>query len=79
MQTRPIRSLLAFVSLIALGCAAGCQTPQQYLDSLKGEGFPGWNSEMGGGVRGADPNAKPSGYFFNRKSEQIEQSLGGSF
>ena len=80
MQTRPIRSRLVFLGLVVACCAVGCQTtPQQYFESLKGEGFPGWNSELGGTVRGADPNAKPSGFFTDRRSEQIEQSLGGSF
>lgn len=78
MQTRPI-FLCGLLGLIA-ALGAGCQTtPQQYLESLKGNGFTGWSSEMGGGVRGADPNAKPSGFFTDRRSEQIEQSLGGGF
>lgn len=57
---------------------SGCRTPQQYIESLKGDGFPEWSDSLGGSVR-ANPNAKPSGYFTDRRSEQIEQSLGGGF
>ena len=63
----------------ALACA-GCQTtPRQYWDSLKGKGFPEWNGAMAGGVRGKPSDAKPNGYFTDRRSEQIEQNLGGDF
>ena len=46
---------------------------------MKGDGFPESSDSLGGGIRGANPNAKPSGYFTDRRSEQIEQSLGGGF
>ena len=72
------RSLLFAASLLLL-TAAGCQTPQQWLDSMKGDGFPEWSDTLGGGVRSANPNAKPSGFFTDRRSEQIEKSLGGGF
>jgi hypothetical protein len=56
-------------------CAAGCSTtPRQAWESLKGEGFPGWSESAG--VRGAT-NAKSSGFFTDRRSEQIEKDLGG--
>ena len=58
---------------------AGCQTPQQYYESLKGDGFPAWSDSLGSGVRGDAPTAKPSGFFTDRRSEQIERSLGGGF
>jgi hypothetical protein len=64
---------------VALLCASGCRAPQQYIESLKGDGFPEWSDSLGGSVRGANPNAKPSGFFTDRRSEQIEQSLGGGF
>jgi len=51
-------------------------TPRQYWDSLKGEGFPDWNETLGTGVRGST-TARPSGFFTDRRSEQIEQRLGG--
>ena len=78
MQTRSIRILFGLLTLAA-ALSAGCQAPQQYFESLKGNGFTGWSSEVGEGVRSADPNAKPSGFFTDRRSEQIEQSLGGGF
>ena len=46
---------------------------------MKGDGFPEWTDTLGGGVRSANPNAKPSGFFTDRRSEQIEKSLGGGF
>ena len=58
---------------------AGCSmTPRAYWDSLKGEGFPGWSESLSSGVRGKK-DAKPSGFFTDRRSEQIEQDLGGGF
>jgi len=70
---------IAAILAAALSCA-GCQTtPRQYWDSLKGDGFPEWSSAMGGGVRGKPSDAKPSGFFTDRRSEQIEQNLGGGF
>src|SRR5687767_11600908 len=53
-----VRSL--FVLLLLIG---GCQSPRQFWDSLKGEGFPEWNGKMAGGMRGKSPEAKPSGFF----------------
>jgi hypothetical protein len=59
--------------------ATGCQTPQQWLNSMKGDGFPEWSDNLGSSVRAADSKAKPSGFFTDRRSEQIEQNLGGGF
>jgi hypothetical protein len=71
---------LPLISAVLL-CAAGCTvtpgqtwTPRQAWESLKGEGFPGWSDTSS--VRGAKA-AKPSGFFTDRRSEQIEKDLGG--
>jgi hypothetical protein len=69
---------LVALSLLLL-TAAGCRSPQAWLESMKGDGFPESSDSLGAGIRGANPNAKPSGFFTDRRSEQIEQSLGGSF
>jgi hypothetical protein len=69
-------SLVAIAVLVAAGCTT---TPRQYWESLKGDGFPGWSESMGSGVRGNVSDAKPSGFFTDRRSEQIEQNLGGGF
>jgi hypothetical protein len=75
-----VSRILLLASSLLLVSAAGCQTPQQWLESMKGDGFPEWSDNLGGsGVRGANPNAKPSGFFTDRRSEQIEKSLGGGF
>jgi hypothetical protein len=65
----------------AMACAAGCiTTPRQYWSSLKGESFPGWSENMASASRGnGAKTAEPSGFFTNRKSEQIEKDLGGGF
>jgi hypothetical protein len=75
---RPSACFMILGAAIAL-LSAGCQTPQQYFESLKGDGFPSWSDTLGNSVRGDAPAAKPSGFFTDRRSEQIEQSLGGSF
>jgi len=62
--------------LAALSCAVGCtSSPRETWESLKGDGFPGWNDA---GVRG-NKDAKASGFFTDRRSEQIEKDLGGNF
>jgi hypothetical protein len=69
---RLLPPLLIFAALLpVLGCTT---TPQQTWESLKGEGFPGWSDTPG--IRGAKA-AKSSGYFTDRRSEQIEKDLGG--
>jgi hypothetical protein len=69
----------ASLALILLLLMTGCQTPRQLWDSLKGDGFPEWNGQMAGGMRAKSTEVKPSGFFTDRRSEQIEQSLGGGF
>jgi hypothetical protein len=65
--------------IAALACAEGCTaSPWQTWESLKGEGFPGWSESMTAGVRG-NSDAKASGFFTDRRSEQIEKDLGGNF
>jgi len=77
----PLAALTLF--LFTTGCAvlfAGCATtPSEYWQALKGEGFPEWNENMAAGSRGDPSRAKPSGFFTDRRSEQIEQNLGGGF
>jgi len=68
-------------AIVAAGLSApGCtMTPRQYWESLRGEGFTGWSDKAGAGVRGDTSAAKPSGFFTDRRSDQIEQDLGGGF
>ena len=70
-----------FLLIAAMLCAVGCTvtpqqtwTPRKAWESLKGEGFPGWSETSG--VRGTK-DAKSSGFFTDRRSEQIEKDLGG--
>ena len=66
---------LPLVVVPVLLCAAGCSmTPRQAWESLKGEGFPGWSETSS--VRGTK-EARSSGFFTDRRSEQIEKDLGG--
>lgn len=79
MNQRRLPSL-ALVTCAALAFSSGCTvTPQQYFEALKGDGFVGWNDATSAGVRGTAKEAKPSGFFTDRRSEQIERSLGGGF
>jgi len=76
MRLRPTARAACCI-LFTLLTGSGCtMTPRQYWDSLKGEGFPDWNETLGTGVRGST-TARPSGFFTDRRSEQIEQRLGG--
>jgi hypothetical protein len=73
MSVPPIRLLL--LVLATLFAAPGCA----WFDSLRGDGFQTWNQRMGGGMRGTDPSAQPSGFFTDKRSEQIEKNLGGGY
>ena len=72
-------SLVRCLVVASLLSSSGCQSPQRFWNSLKGEGFPEWNGQVAGGVRGKASEVKPSGFFTDRRSEQIEQNLGGGF
>jgi len=73
-------SLARLVVVAAAVCTAGCTTtPRQYWESLKGEGFPGWSQSIASDARSGANDAKPSGFFTDRRSEQIERDLGGNF
>ena len=56
-----VSRLLLFALSLLLLTAAGCQSPQTWFESMKGEGFPESSNSLGGTVRGGNPNAKPSG------------------
>jgi len=76
-MTHRSRQILLAAFAITAFCLAGCTTsPHQTWQSLKGEGFSGWNEQLGSGIR-ASNNAQPSGHFTDKRSEQIEQDLGG--
>jgi hypothetical protein len=75
-----LSSLTRLVVLITAACTTGCTTtPRQCWESLKGEGFPGWSESLASGARGNTKDARPSGFFTDRRSEQIERDLGGGF
>ena len=74
-MTAPRLCLLAIATL-ALAAAPGCA----WLDSVRGDGFQTWNQSLAGsGLRGNDSAAQPSGFFTDKRSEEIEKSLGGGF
>jgi hypothetical protein len=77
VRRTPSRRWLLAAVLGAFVASTGCQWCQAKMEQLKGEGFPEWSDS--GSPRGDVSNAKPSGYFTDRRSEQIEQSLGGGF
>lgn len=61
--------LFALALMIGMGGIVGCER-------YKGAGFPSWNQSMGG-MRGSSNDTKSSGFFTDRRSEQIEKNLGG--
>lgn len=72
--------LVVVATALALCALDGCTvTPREYWEALKGEGFPGWDESNSTGMRGNTKDVKPSGFFTDRRSEQIEKSLGGGF
>jgi hypothetical protein len=78
-SVRSLSSVLAALTAATALLAAGCTTtPRQFWDSLKGDGFPEWSDKLGSNVRSGPAQAgKPSGFFTDRRSEQIERDLGG--
>ncbi|QDU27301.1 hypothetical protein ETAA8_23880 [Anatilimnocola aggregata] len=76
MSGRCLRlTAISFGLAMCLVTGSGCQ----WYEKLKGPGFSHWNDSFGGGMRGKDPDAKPSGLFTDRRSEEIEKNLGGNF
>jgi hypothetical protein len=73
MSAAQLRLLL--LVLTALVCAPGCA----WFEALQGDGFQNWNQSLGSGMRGNDPAAQPSGFFTDKRSEEIEKNLGGGF
>jgi hypothetical protein len=72
-----VATIMLWLALVC-GCAAlvtGCH----WTDKLKGEGFPAWSDSIGAGARGNGTAAQPSGFFTDRRSEEIERNLGGGF
>ena len=63
--------LAAAVVLAAL--VSGCG----YFDKLKGTGFAGTREPVSGSLRGNADEAKPSGFFTDKRSDEIEKNLGG--
>ncbi len=76
MKSKTILALkLSLAASLCALAAGGCH----WAEGLKGEGFPAWSEAMGEGARGNGASARPSGFFTDRRSEQIEQNLGGGF
>ena len=76
---RPFSTILLAMAAAGLSAPGCTMTPRQYWDSLRGEGFPEWSDKTASGVRGDAKGAKPSGFFTDKRSDQIEQDLGGGF
>ena len=71
-----VRFRLIVLALLLCGAAPGCA----WYDSLRGEGFQTWNDSLGGGsMRGPTQSAEPSGFFTDKRSDQIEKNLGGGY
>jgi hypothetical protein len=71
-----VRIPCLLVVLLVCATAPGCA----WYDSLRGDGFQTWNDSLGGGsMRGPTESAEPSGFFTDKRSDQIEKNLGGGF
>jgi hypothetical protein len=70
-----VRQWVAACLLALVMLTSGCT----WLDPLRGEGFQEWSTGMSSGLRGNSKNAKGSGYFFDRRAEEIEKNLGGGY
>lgn len=66
---------LIAATLLVCATAPGCA----WYNSLRGDGFQSWNETLGGGMRGPTQAAQPSGFFTDKRSDQIEKNLGGGF
>jgi hypothetical protein len=62
--------VLALASLLAL--LSGCK----FYEQLRGNGFA-TRETVSEKIRGEDTDAKPSGYFTDKRSDEIEKHLGG--
>lgn len=75
---QPLSALLLVVA--ASCCAPGCAWMKK---QVAGEGFQGWSNDVGKGARVAKKDgeqaATHSGYFLDRKAQEIEEHLGGGF
>ena len=72
-----LKGLFSLAVAALLLSSSGCTWMKQ---QIAGEGFQGWNNDLGQSVRNQKQD-KPehSGYFLDTKAQQIEQNLGGSF
>ena len=69
------RQTSGYLALLLLASGfAGCA----WVEKWKGDIPKDW-SKTGGSMRGNNPDAKPSGLFMDRRSEQIEKNLGGDY
>ena len=69
------RTAMAAVIVACALAMTGCQWMQTRYDSLRGEGFK--DNQTGNSLRGDTSDARPSGFFTDKRSDQIEQNLGG--
>ena len=60
--------VLAFM-LLCCGCS--------YLETMRGDGFSDTRQTVSGSVRAGADQAKPSNFFTDKRSDEIEKNLGG--
>ena len=61
------------VVALLLFSSAGCS----YLETMRGDGFSDTREPVSGSVRAGADDAKPSNFFTDKRSDEIEKSLGG--
>jgi hypothetical protein len=67
------------VSWAVAAAAAGCAAGRWPWGADRPESFPPWSEQLSTGLRGEASTARPSGFFTDPRSHQIEKSLGGGF
>ena len=80
--TPRLRRALRFLVLLIGASLSGCGWLSRMKTPVGEEAFPAWSQTMGTNTRGKEgekKEAKPSGLLFDKRSAEIEKSLGGNF
>jgi len=70
-------SVVVSGAIVAFG--TGCAGSRWPWNVRAPDSFPSWSEQLSSGLRGEAAAARPSGFFTDPRSDQIEKSLGGGF
>lgn len=66
-------------SSLLSGAAGGCTAGNMLWPKPEAGAFPPWSEQLSSGLRQEAASARPSGFFTDPRSQQIEKNLGGGF